>query len=302
LSATSRTRAWLEIVRLPALFTAPGDVLAGWFLVGGGALAASGAGLLATLAALVGSSLCLYSAGMIMNDVADVATDARERPRRPIPSGRISRRAAGAASALLLVAGVSLAATAGTAPLAAAGLLAGLVLLYDLFAKRVGVLGPLAMGSCRGANLFLGASAGLATANALPVVVAASALAVYIACVTAIASRETEGAPGHALRWLPPVALAVGLAALLCVVWTGEPWVPAVAALPVALAFAASARLRAGTGPREVQRLVGSFLGALIPLQAAFVIVGRPREFVAAGAVLALWPLKAVTGRYISAS
>lgn len=284
-------------MRLPALFTAPGDVIAGWFLVGGAAFGAYG-----TLAVLAGSSLCLYSSGMILNDVADAATDTRERPGRPIPSGRISRSVAGVAAALLMAAGVALAATVGVATLAAAGLLAGLVLFYDLFAKRVGVLGPVVMGSCRGANLCLGASVGLASGNVLPVAVGASAVAAYIACVTAVASRETEGAPGNALRWLPPVALAAGLAALLCVAWTGEPWVPAVAALPVGLAIAASARLRAGTSPCEVQRLVGSLLGALIPLQAAFVIVGRPRAFVAAGAVLALWPLKAVAGRTISAS
>lgn len=284
-------------MRLPALFTAPGDVVAGWFLAGGGALGAYG-----DLAALAGSSLCLYAAGMILNDVADVGTDARERPRRPIPSRRISRRAASVAAALLMAAGLSLAATTGTAPLATAGLLAGLVLLYDLFAKRVAVLGPLVMGSCRGANLFLGASVGFAVGNVPPVAIAASALAVYIACVTAIASRETEGPPGHALRWLPPAALTAGLAVLVCVAWTGEPWVPAVAALPVALALAASVRLRADAEPHEVQRLVGTFLGVLIPLQAAFVIVGRPRAFVAAGAVLALMPLKAIAGRTISAS
>ena len=37
---------------------------------------------------------CLYTAGMALNDVIDAPIDAMERPNRPIPSGRISRRAA----------------------------------------------------------------------------------------------------------------------------------------------------------------------------------------------------------------
>ena len=34
---------------------------------------------------------CLYAAGMVLNDAFDAELDARERPERPIPSGRISR-------------------------------------------------------------------------------------------------------------------------------------------------------------------------------------------------------------------
>jgi hypothetical protein len=42
---------------------------------------------------LVGVSL-LYIGGMILNDVCDVAVDHRQRPQRPLPSGRVSRNAA----------------------------------------------------------------------------------------------------------------------------------------------------------------------------------------------------------------
>ncbi|MEU3895025.1 UbiA family prenyltransferase, partial [Streptomyces sp. NPDC029519] len=73
--------AWAELLRLPALFTVPGDALAG--------AAAAGARPGPRTLLAIGSSLCLYEAGMALNDWADRAEDAVERPHRPLPSGRI---------------------------------------------------------------------------------------------------------------------------------------------------------------------------------------------------------------------
>ncbi len=72
---SARLGAWAELLRLPALFTVPGDALAG-------AAAASARPGPRTLLA-IGSSLCLYEAGMALNDWADRAEDAAERPHRP---------------------------------------------------------------------------------------------------------------------------------------------------------------------------------------------------------------------------
>src|SRR5580704_3268752 len=76
-----QVRAYLQLVRLPAVFTAMADIFLGfstthrslspaWEFVG-----------------LLGVSTGLYLAGMAFNDVFDRATDARTRPNRPIPSG-----------------------------------------------------------------------------------------------------------------------------------------------------------------------------------------------------------------------
>ncbi|MZG15114.1 prenyltransferase, partial [Streptomyces sp. SID5914] len=78
--------AWAELLRLPALFTVPGDALAG--------AAAAGARPGPRTLLAIGSSLCLYEAGMALNDWADRAEDAAERPHRPLPSGRIRPAAA----------------------------------------------------------------------------------------------------------------------------------------------------------------------------------------------------------------
>ncbi|RFU85833.1 prenyltransferase, partial [Streptomyces triticagri] len=99
------TRDWAELLRISAVFTVPGDALAG----------ASAAGLRPNRGTLlgVGCSLCLYEAGMALNDWADRAEDAVERPERPLPSGRISPAAALSAAGALTAAGLGLAALAG---------------------------------------------------------------------------------------------------------------------------------------------------------------------------------------------
>jgi len=292
-----RARAWLSLLRLPNLFTVPGDVVAGWFLAGG-TCADPGRALL-----LGGASLCIYSAGLVLNDIADTDIDRRERPGRPIPSGRVSRVADALTTLVLMAGGLGLASAAGMTSLCVAVALVALVVFYDLAAKRVPVLGPIVMGTCRGANVALGASTGLgAGAIILPVALSASAEAAYVASVTTIAAREVEGPPGPILRWLPSAVIASGMALVLAFVWEGEMWVLAAAALPVVAVLLASLRLRRDMDTQDVPRLIGSMIGALVFLQAAFTVVASPRDLEFAVAVLALWPLGLIARRYFHAS
>src|SRR5271154_2575485 len=104
-------RPYAQLVRLPNLPTPLADI----------ALAALAVGSLGyqwpdhwpAFVLLLFASACLYMAGMVWNDFFDVAQDARERPDRPIPSGRVSRRAAGLLGALLLACGILLSLLAG---------------------------------------------------------------------------------------------------------------------------------------------------------------------------------------------
>ncbi|MEL5957761.1 UbiA family prenyltransferase, partial [Streptomyces sp. CLV115] len=143
-------RAWAELLRVSALFTVPGDALAG--------AAASGRRPNGSTALAVGASLCLYEAGMALNDWADRAEDAVDRPHRPIPSGRIAPGAALAAAGALTAAGLGLAARAGRPALAVATGLAATVWAYDLRLKHTPA-GPAAMAAARGLDLLLGATA-----------------------------------------------------------------------------------------------------------------------------------------------
>ncbi|WP_372515092.1 SCO3242 family prenyltransferase [Streptomyces ortus] len=186
-------RAWVELLRLPALFTVPGDALAG--------AAAAGVRPNSRTLLAIGSSLCLYEAGMALNDWADRAEDAVDRPHRPLPSGRVKPAAALAAAGGLTLAGLALASRAGRRPLAVAGALAATVWSYDLVLKHTPA-GPPAMAAARGLDLLLGGVAsGGDTRKAVP---SALTLATHTLAVTTVSRHETQGGS----PWAPLTALA----------------------------------------------------------------------------------------------
>ncbi|WP_432128540.1 SCO3242 family prenyltransferase [Streptomyces sp. bgisy082] len=155
-SVREKLGAWSELLRVSALPGVPGDALAG--------AAASGARPGRGTAWAVGASLCLYEAGMALNDWADRYEDAAERPHRPLPSGRVSPGAALGTAGVLTAAGLALAARAGRPPLAVATVLAATVWAYDLRLKHTAA-GPAAMAAARGLDLLLGATATVSTAR-----------------------------------------------------------------------------------------------------------------------------------------
>ncbi|GHG86751.1 SCO3242 family prenyltransferase [Streptomyces lanatus] len=199
----SRRRAWAELLRLPALFTVPGDALTG-------AVAAGARPNSRTLLA-IGSSLCLYEAGMALNDWADRAEDAAERPHRPLPSGRIHPTAALTAACALTGAGLALAARAGRPALTVAAPLAATVWAYDLALKHT-PSGPAAMATARALDLLLGAAATSGhTRAALP---SAALLGTHTLAVTVVSRQETQGgSPLAPLTALTATALLSGLLA-----------------------------------------------------------------------------------------
>ncbi|MEU2684625.1 UbiA family prenyltransferase [Streptomyces hygroscopicus] len=143
------------MLRISALFTVPGDALAG--------AAAVGRGPNRGTALAVCASLCLYEAGMALNDWADRDIDAIERPGRPLPSGRIAPAAALAAATGLTAAGLACAAAAGRPALVTGTALAGTVWAYDLGLKNT-LAGPPTMAATRALDLLLGAAATAPTA------------------------------------------------------------------------------------------------------------------------------------------
>ena len=121
-------RAWMQLIRPPNLFTVPGDPLAGFLLAQ--SLTPNPVSFTHAPGPMLAVTL-LYMAGLISNDLADRAEDTRERPGRPIPSGRVTPRAAACAFAGLTVAGIFVAALSGGPAVYAALLLTGLILLYN---------------------------------------------------------------------------------------------------------------------------------------------------------------------------
>lgn len=172
------------------LVTAISDVLAGvsialLFVPDGSTL--DGSVLIALIIATVG----LYGGGVVFNDVFDAELDARERPERPIPSGRVSIRGAAGLGSILFLIGVMAAGTVGMLPLQIALAIVVMCLVYDKWAKHHAIAGPLAMGLCRGLNLLLGMGYSLLALD--QVWFLAVVPVIYIAAVTTISQGEVHG-------------------------------------------------------------------------------------------------------------
>lgn len=176
----AKLKPYAQLLRLPNIFTAAADPLAGWFLVGGGVPAWN-------VLALVGTGVCLYTAGIIYNDVFDYRLDCRQRPERPLPSGAILRAGAGSLAALLMITGLGLAMLTGAVAFGIAVFLAFMIFFYNSFAKHFLVLGPLTMGTCRFANFLLGM-------RCCPpqLWLAPFALALYVVALSLLAERPDE--------------------------------------------------------------------------------------------------------------
>jgi 4-hydroxybenzoate polyprenyltransferase len=186
-SFTEKSYAALQLLRPANSMTAMADVLAGVAV----ALFVSGGSALGGFGLLVLSGGLLYAGGVALNDACDAGIDAIERPERPIPSGRISRRAAFALAYAMLALGLAFAlfhsALAGGVALATVAFIA----FYDTYAKRDPVLGPFAMGLCRAGSLLLGVSASAQAfeswwlLGALPLI--------YVAAITLVGRGEADG-------------------------------------------------------------------------------------------------------------
>ena len=265
--APERVRAWAELLRLPALFTVPGDALAG--------AAAAGARPGRRTALAVGASLCLYQAGMALNDWADREEDAVTRAHRPLPSGRVRPGAALTAAGTLTAAGLALAACAGRSAFAVAAPLAATVWAYDLKLKHTAA-GPAAMAAARSLDLLLGAATTRALRPALP---SAVALGAHTCAVTLVSRREAEG--GSATAPLLGLATAAALTTALTrrpgtAPGQAAPAAGRAAVVPAALAAGyaltvARPLLHAALNPSPplTQRAVGAGIRAMIPLQGA---------------------------------
>lgn len=155
-SVMDRILAIAQLLRLSNVFTAMADVWMGYILV---------MYRLEPIEILLGLTLCsalLYTAGMVLNDVVDAEVDARERPERPIPSGKISRCWANILGWNLLIAGLlvsfvmSLLGNSAAPGIIAWGLCV-LIVSYNAWFKNTW-LGPFALAACRAGNVMLGMS------------------------------------------------------------------------------------------------------------------------------------------------
>lgn len=310
----STPRTYAQLCRLPAVFTAMADIFLGFLLTH---LSLSPA---RDVVGLLIASSGLYLAGMVLNDVFDRSVDLRERPHRPIPSGRVPVRNAVALAIGLIAVGLAAAAFVGRPTLIVAVLLLGNILLYDGVLKNTPA-GPVVMGGCRFLNIILGASAAgdrVVQAFLMPQLLVALGMGVYVAGVTWFARKEAETSRRSGLvfglvvvnlgllllaTWIAPE----GEALLRLVGWVGypgdgEPW-RSLLFLGV-IAFLLNRRAISAIfdrSPAAVQNTVRVMLLSIITLDAMLIFhkLGDAGTLPAAGVIALLIPSFAL-GRWMT--
>jgi 4-hydroxybenzoate polyprenyltransferase len=189
--------AYLRLMRPANIMTAIADIMFGF--------AASGSAIkflyekdswveinnIESLGWLIISTSGLYGGGIVLNDVFDSELDKLERPERPIPSGKASRRTAIFLGAFLLCIGIAAAYKVSLLSVIVASAIALLAISYNAYSKHHSILGPLNMGACRGGNLMLGMSA--ISSSIMNFWFLALIPIVYIGVITLISRGEVNG-------------------------------------------------------------------------------------------------------------
>lgn len=206
-------RQYLLLIRVPNLFTVPSNIMSGYF-----ALTPSSNADLGQLISLIISSVFLYISGIVLNDYFDIEVDRKERPNRPLVSGRITRRSALIIAGASIIAANILAFLVSWASLVISASLTAVIIAYNYQLKRNAVSNPLTMASARFLNVILGGSSALGlslimhqTHMVLVFVFVGISLFLYTAAISVLSRKEIVDLENPSLRssW---VAIAISFA------------------------------------------------------------------------------------------
>lgn len=279
---------YLLIIRPANIVTAMADILAGTAISG-----LFFPSFWPSVLLLLLSTSCLYAGGIVFNDVFDADTDARERPERMIPSGRISIAQAMIYGLVLLGTGIVAAWLVGPVSAWIALGIALCALFYDRIMKHHGFIGPLFMGMCRAGNLLLGISLSIPVLNDwwwlgfLPLL--------FIFAVTLTSRGENTGANRRAIL----VSMGLDTIILLFLLFLISQSLQ-FDALPFALLwgymnFRTKIKAWRVNTPENVKHAVKTGVISLIPLDACYAVAFG--NFVPGLIVLALLPLSLFLAR-----
>ncbi|MCP3905588.1 MAG: UbiA family prenyltransferase [Planctomycetes bacterium] len=286
----SRIRGLLELARISNMPTCVTNVLVGCAI--GGVTELRVAPIFGLVAVAIGM---MYVGGMALNDAVDAAMDREERPGRPVPSGRVSRRSAFVIGFGALGIGLAALAPLGIAALGWGVALVAVIVAYDFLHKRLAASVAL-MGLCRGLVYVVAAVAVNPNLDAMTVLPIAGAMTAYVAVVTRLAQGEAQSArpvTGR-LLWLLPVPLL--LPAL--VVGPSAPAPTIAAGLVMIVWIVAAARHLRASPPRPPHAIMAWLAGICLADGWFLCLLDRPWLALAAGAcfLLTTWGHQRILG------
>ena len=184
-------RQYLTLFRLPNVFTAPSNILAGYYAV---VEPANASGL--DLGILIICSILLYLSGIVLNDYFDIEVDRRERPLRPLPAGTVSKRKVLLIGIVFIIAANFISLLVSTSTFIIAAILSGTIVSYD-YRMKYSVYGPGMMGAARALNVMLGSSPIFLTTvlnvnNAARIAVVTVSLFLFVFAISRLSRKEID--------------------------------------------------------------------------------------------------------------
>ena len=209
---------YLTLIRFPNLFTLPSNVILGFVQL-------STLSKIETwnILVLVIISILLYTVGIVLNDYFDINIDRRDRPNRPLPSGRISTRRALIFILLATGAAIVLSALMSTYTVIITSIILITILAYDYHLKNT-IYGCFTVATSRVFNVTLGFSPYILTIVGnyealVRVIVISVCIFVYVSTITYLSKFEvgTSNRNVNIFTGLLPISLIPLIAGLFTI-------------------------------------------------------------------------------------
>jgi hypothetical protein len=215
----SNFKDYLILVRLPNLFTLPSNILVGFVIVS--ALTQT---TYVQVLLLVTISILHYCVGIILNDLYDFNIDKKERPHRPLPSGKISRKVAIALVTIFSILALTLSLIVGIPTLVVSSTLFAIIFGYDKYLKKTWA-SPFTIASARVMNIMLGVSVNINSISSNPQVdiltFVLTITFVYVSLIGYMSRYEIHGFSNNVKLFLTPTVIAVIIFSIILFSLTG---------------------------------------------------------------------------------
>ncbi|MDW0197077.1 MAG: UbiA family prenyltransferase [Nitrososphaeraceae archaeon] len=206
---------YLALVRLPNLFTLPSNILVGMATVSLLAFTLTSFSQFLLLGTI---SVLLYCVGIVLNDLYDFDIDKKERPNRPLPSGKISRRSAIVLVAIFSTLALILSLQVSFSTLVISSILFSVIFGYDKYLKNTHA-GPFTIASARVMNILLGTSVSLRSVDSYSQIVTLTFILiitfVYVSLIGFISRYEVHGFSDNTKLLLPPAIVATVISSII---------------------------------------------------------------------------------------
>jgi len=237
------------------------------------------------------SSSLLYLAGIVFNDYFDIEIDKKERPTRPLPSGKITKRKALTIAISSMIAANVIALVINWTSFIIAIILTTIIIAYDYGLKHNNITGPIVMGLARSINVILGASPALSTlllsvtASKMLLFIAIS-LFLYVVAISILSKKEVSGKATNLIiiSSLSIVFVDIAAIAIAGLIGVFQPVVFAFLVLftvVMIITFRPILRGLDNLAPIDIRNIIKNMIISIIILDSVFVsgLIGLPYGF-----------------------